>query len=489
IQEIHENIGNLQNLKTFDISFNPFIKLPSSIGKLKNLTHFNLVECTELLYLPSSVQDLNNIVLLDLTAASSLVMEGDGETLGARDLREIFEDKVLLDLDEDEDEENIVPIKKKDLYQQLDEERMSVNRETIKDYKMPDVIDLKWDAVTFIENWNKLLNLLILDGENALSYKLLANDFLEDSSLKNQKLSNKEKIEKFIFPRLNGFVKTLWEIPLGENETSGWQMYPKSIPELRKNISYIVSRLIEDNLDSETRHVVMSQITNALFHCPTGQKEGISLILFSLSTERKNEKMIDEVFKILAIEKNIIFKTSILPENSSQNVHILSHYFDKLKDELGLTSNFESFSEQIGRMGHDPFGGHKGNALSAFYAAFNPNYIVKVIMDKIENEEDRNSRQRFSDLDNPPIHKEREEINECLLKAEKNRSIKIGDILGYLKSIGIITQSYSGGELHTNGWEPYFKNDPNGDKFAQPKIEGIEAILVHMKILKIKQGT
>ncbi|MDP3532919.1 MAG: leucine-rich repeat domain-containing protein [Alphaproteobacteria bacterium] len=486
IEEIHENIGNLENLKKFDISYNPVKTLHSFIGKLINLTHFNLIECTELLYLPSSVENLRNIVLLDLTAASSLIMEGDEETLGARDLRDIFQDRVLLNEDEDEDEEPITPIKKKDLYQCLDEEVISVDRKTIKDYKMPDVIDLKWDAVTFIENWNKLLNLLILDGENALSYKLLANDFSEDSSLEDQQLSNKEKIEKFIFPRLNGFVKTLWEIPLAENEKSGWQMYSNSISELRKNISYIVSRLIEDNLDSETRHVLMSQITNALFHCPTGQKEGISLILVSLLTERKNDEIIDEIFKILAIEKNILFKTAILPGNSSQNVHILSYYFDKLKDELGLTSNFESFDEKIGIMGRDPFGGHKGNALSAFYTAFNPDHIVKVIMDNIESEEDWHSRQRLSDLDNPPSQEESEKIDESLLKAEKYRRIKISDILGHLKSIGIITQSFSGGVLRTNGWEPYFKNDPNGDKFTQPTIEGIEAILVHMNILKRK---
>jgi Leucine-rich repeat (LRR) protein len=491
IEEIHENIGSLNHLEELDISFNPIVKLPSSIGNLINLHSFKLVECTQLLYLPRSVENLTNIVLLDLVETSSLIIEGDEETLGRRDLRDIFEDRVEFneneeDDDEDEDEELIVPIKKNDLYQQLDGQLLSIDRETIKDYKMPDVIDLEWDAATFIENWNKLLNLLILDGEKAVSYKLLANDFSEDSSLEDQQLSNKEKIEKFIFPRLNGFVKTLWGISLAENEKSGWQMYSNSIPELRKNISYIVSRLIENNLDSEMRHVLMVQITNALFHCPTGQKEGISLILLSLSTERKNEKMIDEIFKILAIEKNIIFKTSILPGNSSQNVHILSHYFDKLKDELGLTSNFESFDEKIGRMGRDPFGGHKGNALSAFYESFNPNHIVKKIMDNIENEEDWHLRQRLSDLDNLPSHKETEEINEYLLKAEQNRHIKINDILGYLKSIGLITQSFSGGILCTKGWEPYFKNDPNGDKFAQPTIEGIEAILINMKILKRK---
>ncbi|MDP1975750.1 MAG: hypothetical protein Q8K37_07255 [Alphaproteobacteria bacterium] len=263
-------------------------------------------------------------------------------------------------------------------------------------------------------------------------------------------------------------------------------MYQQSIQELRKNISYIVSRLIGENMDPETRHVVMDQTTNALLHCPTGQKEGISSILLSLSTEVKNEAMFDKIYKILAIQKNIVFKLAIMPGDDSQNVHVLSHYFDELEEELGLTSHFETFSEQIGIADFDPFGGHLGNALDAFYTMFDPDYILETIMRNIENETDWNSREKLSDLDNPLSKEDEEKTNECLMKSEQNRPIKINDILGYLKSKKIIIESFSGGILDSKGWEPYFEDNPLENKFPKLKVEGIQKILIDMNILKRK---
>jgi hypothetical protein len=290
-------------------------------------------------------------------------------------------------------------------------------------------------------------------------------------------LSNTEKIETRIFPRLNGFVKHMWDLPLAPEEDQGWQMYEGSIPELKKNLSFIIARMIDEKLDVDTRHVLMAMLTNALFHCPTGQKEGIETMLIALVTGVTQEALFDKIFLILAREKNMLFKVAIMPGDDGQNVHMISTYFDKLKDTLGLTAYFSAFKEKIGIMGNDPFGGSLGNALEAFYTKFNPDYLIKVIMDNIENKEEYTLR----------VNDEGEDLmnaKECLIESKKQRSIITDNFVGYLTKEKILPTKLKDGKPYLEGWEAYFKHDPMGEVYPEVKPEGIQMILIKMGVLK-----
>jgi hypothetical protein len=363
LQNLPDSIGNLVGLRFLYLSKNELQNLPESIGNLVGLW-FLYLSRNQLSNLPASFADLRNSMRSVNLEDNPLQRIGPGNALGEEDLQRIFGDRVILP-GLGKKRYNMNPITESALYEKLDANETTINRDTIKGYRMADIPDLGWDSDTFMKNWQSLLGLLILEDpeeerikkkdpeqrtkkeknyvSKTISYELLANDFLGSYP----DLSNNEKIKQYIFPRLNGFLKTMWGLPLEENEQSGWQMYEGSIPELMRNLSYIVSRMIDENLDPDSRHVLMSQLTNALFHCPTGQKEGIEVILLSLMTELKGESLRDKIFGLLAREKNLLFKSAIMPGSSGQNVHILSVYFEKLKDILGLTGYFEHFKEKL----------------------------------------------------------------------------------------------------------------------------------------------
>ncbi|MDP3533512.1 MAG: leucine-rich repeat domain-containing protein [Alphaproteobacteria bacterium] len=503
LKDALESLGNLINLNYLDLCDNKLNDLHDSFGNLKKLTFLSLND-NELIHLPASLSDLRNTIGFINLYNNPLQHRGIGNTLGEEELQRIFGDRIVLPM-----EYHMVPITQKDLYQKLDAAEISINRETIKDYRMQDVPDLGWDADQFMKNWKNLLDLLILEDveeeriktihpENrsdeekkytskSISYEMLSNDFQNSYP----GLTNKQKIELYILPRLNGFLKTMWGLPLDETEKSEWQMYEESIPELQRNLSYIISRMADQNLDSDARHVLMFQLTYALFQCPTGQKEGVEAILLSLLTELKGDGLSDKIYSLLAREKNLLFKCAIMPGKSLQNVHILSVYFEKLKDELGLTGYFENFSEKIGIGQGDPFQGSLGNALEAFYAKFNPDYLIKFLMNHIEDDEDFKKRQIYTDLlyekrnENSENSKEneiiRKNLNEYAQNSKKERPIFIEDFMVYLIVRGILKTK---NEKESSGWEDYFEFDPMGEIYPKIKMNGLLEILIQMNVLK-----
>ncbi|AKB50640.1 hypothetical protein MSBRW_1387 [Methanosarcina barkeri str. Wiesmoor] len=60
-----QEIGELKNLKTLDLSGNQLIQLPSEIGRLKNLTILNLYD-NQLTQLPPEIKELKNLTALTL---------------------------------------------------------------------------------------------------------------------------------------------------------------------------------------------------------------------------------------------------------------------------------------------------------------------------------------------------------------------------------------------------------------------------------------
>ena len=56
-----------------------------------------------------------------------------------------------------------------------------------------------------------------------------------------------------------------------------------------------------------------------------------------------------------------------------------------MRDTLGFDFNFKS---TIGTMDQDPFGGHRGNALSVFFNKFTPNYVIGILTDNINEKKE-----------------------------------------------------------------------------------------------------
>jgi Leucine-rich repeat (LRR) protein len=64
IKQIPPEIGKLVNLRSLDLSYNPFLKLPPQFGQLKNLEKLTL-RCTRLPGLPEVIAQCSNLKILD----------------------------------------------------------------------------------------------------------------------------------------------------------------------------------------------------------------------------------------------------------------------------------------------------------------------------------------------------------------------------------------------------------------------------------------
>lgn len=472
LTSLPESFGNLIQLQGLNISGNQLISLPISFGNLIKLQHVRLSR-NQLISLPESFGNLQRyIVLIDIHNNPNLRNNGEGSALGEIELQRIFGDRIILPhLGQ---KKYYVDLKTKEqIYTQLDEQDVSFNRETLQHFILPHIPNLEWDGETFMQEFEKVLSLLVLEGENALSYALLVNDFQIYNN--NNSCTNKERIEKDVFPRLRGYLKTLWNLSVLPGEEKGWQMYEGSIPEVQRNLSYIISIMNNAGMDNDVRHVLISTLTHAIFHCPTGQKEGIEAILLYLTTSKVCVGLQNKIAHLLAITKEMIFKSAILPGNNGQNVHVLNYYTYHLKEELGLNSYFTSFEDKIGMMGRDPFQNSLGNALEAFYAKFTPHYVIKILLNNIENDVDFEAVKFFDEnYYTHDIEKVLNQAKEDLKKSNIERPIRIADLLIFINE-----QKWD--------WSDIFENDPMGDQYPKVKPEGIQKILLKLTVLKEKK--
>jgi hypothetical protein len=123
--------------------------------------------------------------------------------------------------------------------------------------------------------------------------------------------------------------------------------------------------------------------------------------------------------------------------------------------------------------------------LEVFYAKFNPEYLVKFIQDHVESDVDFEIRQTYiATLDDKSTDPEdRKEFDVNIKEAEQKRPLLTEDLMGYLFKSRIL--SIKDG-LTSLGWEDYFESDPMGEKYPKVKEDGIQKILIQMKVLKQK---
>ena len=157
-------------------------------------------------------------------------------------------------------------------------------------------------------------------------------------------------------------------------------------------------------------------LVNGLLHCPTGQKEGIDTVILAL-LENKTERAVNfeaVIDRTIAIKKSAFFKTAILTKgaDNTQNVHLISTYEQRLKEELGL-SNVLDYREKMGIMGGDPFNNNPFNALQIFYDLVTPNRLVDWVLEKVPSSEELKLLER------------REELEKKLHNGSPNRNIEV----------------------------------------------------------------
>jgi hypothetical protein len=169
-----------------------------------------------------------------------------------------------------------------------------------------------------------------------------------------------------------------------------WQMKPEfrimTLDLLGNILEYLNSKLKTNDLTAIS--FSLEDVAEGIKTCPDRQiaelKKAYSLIKANLkpvsdpvqtSVENRESFLESEAeldnFTNQKIEfmKERIFELTVTPVISAQNVHVRNYWFYEMRETLGF--DFE-FKTELGTMGQDPFGGHRGNALHAFFSKFTP---------------------------------------------------------------------------------------------------------------------
>jgi hypothetical protein len=191
-----------------------------------------------------------------------------------------------------------------------------------------------------------------------------------------------------------------------------------------------------------------------------------------------------------ALKKNEAFRQAILIGPSGQNVHVLSYYYTRLRDQLGLSSALGGFVERIGIHGLDPFYGSDGNALQAFYNKFTPNYLIDVFHSHTQKKQDFALQEEVRALGGEII-KERDEVKKAALKAQlvalKQKYNRIVKTEHPFNPVDVYNDLVAKGKLSTaksDGWEKYFSSDPlEPGTFSELTREGAKQYLIDTGVL------
>lgn len=409
-------IGNLISLTELYLGVNRLTALPSEIGNLLNLLELTLSD-NELTTIPKEIGNLAQLTILDLHF-NPVIAAGDESGWGRRELRAHFHDRVYLP------NPNVQKMSAKttfeQVYQNLDNQPIHINREKFKEAKMAEIPGTTIEnGEQFLEIFNAVVSKLNFDDANKpgyLSYELLASDFAN-----NEQGSNWEKVNKHLMPRLLGYFKTLYDLPLEPDEAAGWQMYEDKKLALKMALNYIMETFntVED-VDQLASLFLM--LVNGLLHCPTGQKEGVDTVVLAL-LENKTERSSDLAEMVkgeFAKKKNAFFKVAILTKGAenSQNVHLISNYEGLLREKLGL-SNILDYKEKMGVFGDDPFNKNPANALKVFYDLVTPNRLVNWLLEKIPSTEDLKLFKELEELQKRQVSASSNAPNEMLQNLEK----------------------------------------------------------------------
>ena len=145
----------------------------------------------------------------------------------------------------------------------------------------------------------------------------------------------------------------------------------------------------------------LEDIAEGITYCPDRQiaelKKAYSLIKANLkpvsdpiqtlvdnpeSVLESDAELDNFIIQKIEFMKERIFELAVSPVISPQNVHVRNYWFYEMRETLGFDFEFQT---ELGTMYQDPFGGHRGNALHAFFSKFTPKYVINTLTDLIND--------------------------------------------------------------------------------------------------------
>ena len=277
----------------------------------------------------------DQIVLLNLSGNPNFSEYGEGEYLGRFELAELFGDSFV--------------------FEHADKPEVIVNEvEYINSMKKTPIY---WN----IEKLSKIKLKQIEETKLTSSHMINICCFLQE----------KEIVSEEECDILKEYIKSLFD-PNYEYER--WRMVEKYVPMAKNYLGFILSYL-QELVSSQRMDLVsfsVSDIIEGITYCPDRQICELKRAYCAILND--NQSDLDEIiYQNIAKQKEQIFNLTITPSVSPQNVHVLNFWKYELRDKLGFDFDFQT---DIGTMGQDPFGGHRGNALQAFFTKFTVNYVI-----------------------------------------------------------------------------------------------------------------
>ncbi|KAM0681135.1 hypothetical protein GINT2_000920 [Glugoides intestinalis] len=345
ITEIPPSILSLTNLETLDISSNNLTSVPKEIGNMSNLSylHFNSNSITEI---PCEIKSLKRLYILYLRE-NPLVESGSQGFMGKRELIEHFRDRFVF---ETEEKMATYRLLKEELYARLDKEPIHWNRERLKELRLSPVPKRTLSDKDILKIWT-------------IDLRQYCNNTYEN--------------ETNLIKKIDSYLKVLFtreEIP------GGLQREYSIIKDLFEYIFKTLKEMIETDSNGVRSYVTV--LAHRMCFCPTGKIEGLEHVYSILSGSVFDNNLIGFIEHQVAAYKDIILTETVAIKNP-QNVHIINHWRNKMKEELGLVVEYK---EKILQISLDKFGDSDGNMLEAFYKRFNPQFIIDKLKESINEE-------------------------------------------------------------------------------------------------------
>ncbi|KAM0679485.1 hypothetical protein GINT2_002328 [Glugoides intestinalis] len=345
LTEIPPSIISLTNLQTLWISSNNLTSVPKEIGNMSKLRYLYL-DSNLITEIPSKVKSLKKLYILYLMQ-NPLVENGSQGFMGKRELIEHFRDRVVFETEKKMETYRLI---KEELYARLDKEPMHWNRERLKELRLSPVPTRTLSDEDILKIWTTDLR---------------------------QYCNNTYENETNLIKKIDSYLNVLFtreEIP------DGLQREYSIIKDLFEYIFKTLKEMIETDSNGVRSYVTV--LAHRMCFCPTGKIEGLEHMYSILSGSVFDNNLIGFIEHQVAAYKDIILTETVAIKNP-QNVHIINHWRNKMKEELGLVVEYK---EKILPISLDKFGDRDGNMLEAFYKRFTPQFIIDKLKESINEE-------------------------------------------------------------------------------------------------------
>ncbi|KAM0680779.1 hypothetical protein GINT2_001053 [Glugoides intestinalis] len=345
LTEIPPSILSLTNLRNLGISSNNLTSVPKEIGNMSKLEYLYL-NSNLITEIPSKVKSLKKLYILD-HKENPLAESGSQGFMGKRELIEHFRDRFVF---KTEKKMETYTLLKEELYARLDKEPIHWNRERLKELRLSPVPKRTLSDEDILKIWTTDLR------------KYCNNTYENETNL----IKNIDSYLNVLFTRE--------EIP------DGLQREYNIIKDLFEYIFKTLKEMIETDSNGVRSYVTV--LAHRMCFCPTGKIEGLEHVYSILSGSVFDNNLIGFIEHQVAAYKDIILTETVAIKNP-QNVHIINHWRNKMKEELGLVVEYK---ENFLPISLDKFGNSDGNMLEAFYKRFNPQFIIDKLKESINEE-------------------------------------------------------------------------------------------------------